>query len=356
MFRNKLTKGVLRLENRMLFHGFSVGANRSATGALCFNTAMSGYQEAIFDPSYAGQILVFSFPHIGNTGFNDHDKEFFSPSLQGIIIRELPSPPSHHLSTIGFSDGLKAHGIPCLAGVDTQRLIHIVRATSGPLKATIDLLDHDEQYPQPQSTYTALPSPPTSLSSNRIVVLDFGVKKTILTTLHKRSCETITVSPTTALQSIMHLHPSGIVISNGPGDPRDVSDNILTLIRNLCDLHIPMLGICLGHQLLALAHGATIQRLSCGHHSINHPIQSLSTRAVFNTSQNHDYAVDSETLPPTFIPTFLSLADGSLEGFRSSVFPLTAVQFHPEGSPGPSDTDFVFDSFVSEVKRHASQR
>lgn len=368
------SNAALVLESGDYFLGKAVGLKKNVEGVLCFTTAITGYQEAITDPSYAGQLLVFTFPHIGNVGTNEQDWESTTPALNGIIIGNTITPPSNYRSQLAFNDWLCEKKISGIAGVNTRLLVKIIRESSKPLKAVMHSLRGElsdslvkvlrQQASNASSLETRYveklsnsyhhnsltPHTPKLLKeAKRIVVLDYGLKASILRTLEKNNCEAFILPATASLEEILSLSPQGVVLSNGPGDPRSYDKIFTPLINSLVELDIPILAICFGYQLLALALGAKIKKLTCGHHGINHPVQSLKDSKILITSQNHEFTVEESSLPSHVLPTFRSLFDRSLEGFEVEEKPIIAVQFHPEANPGPSDATFLFNNFIELI-------
>ena len=390
-----LPTAVLVLETGEVFPGIAIGANQSdSTGTLCFNTAMTGYQEAITDPSYVGQLLVFSFPHIGNVGTNEADQENEQSLLQGVIVGQLPTQPSNYRSQMALNDYLIKRGILGIAQVDTRALIMCIRKAKRAINAVIQRLDtrsvssgqvdwRSESH-QHKLQSVAIKSPgltdvkldqvsckvpyewqedlpmisplrarlrQNALALN-VVVMDFGVKHSILRVLKTLGCRVWVVPFGTTATEMLSFHPDAIVLSNGPGDPRSIPDAVLHTLKKLVDHQLPMFGICFGYQLLALLHGAEVIKLPCGHHGNNHPVQVLDTKDILITSQNHEFAVNEVLMPACLIPTHRSLFDGSLEGFRVRHQPILAVQFHPEAGPGPTDALTLFHDFFTMVESH----
>lgn len=372
---NSLNKpAILVLEDGSTFRGISIGSDGHTVGELVFNTAMCGYQEILTDPSYSGQIVTLTYPHIGNTGINAEDEE--SPRVQaaGLIIRDLSMSVSNFRSHKSLGDYLKDQEIVAIAEIDTRRLTRILRekgaqngciltghgaadearalelARSFPGLAGLDLakvVTTKEPYEWAQGSWTleaGLPVPATGLPLH-VVAYDFGVKRNILRMLVDRGCRLTVLPATTPAAEALALNPDGVFLSNGPGDP-EPCDYAISAIKTLVDGGLPTFGICLGHQLLALASGARTQKMKFGHHGANHPVQDLASTKVMITSQNHGFAVDEATLPATLKPTHRSLFDGSLQGLARTDRPAFSFQGHPEASPGPNDVSALFDHFV----------
>ncbi len=383
-------KAALILETGDYFPGLTKTPSAHVSGTLCFNTAMTGYQEAISDPSYRGQLLVFSFPHIGNVGTNPEDIESSFPFLQGIILGDFITEASNYRSTSHFLSWLEKNNVPCIEGIDTRTLIHIIRDHKKPLKAIIcsytgeltpekilemsnkgnftDLTFEKSLLAQVSTRKTYLwtqelselikspqPSHASPSSPLKIVVVDFGVKQSTLRSLTSFGADVIVVPFSSSYEDILAHHPTGVVFSNGPGDPRFVEPSVFKMMEKILQEGVPMLGVCLGHQLLSLVHGAEIIKLPCGHHGINHPVQDLNSKNILITSQNHEYTIKESSLPKNLIPTYRSLFDGSLEGYKIQEKPIFSVQFHPEAGPGPGDATFILSDFLKIVRHHAQK-
>lgn len=372
---------ILVLETGEWFLGQAMGKfGIQAQGCLCFNTALTGYQEAISDPSYAGQILVFTAPHIGNVGVNVDDRESQCPVVQGLVFSDISDWPSNHRSESTLSEYLKNHGIFGIFGVDTRSLVKCIRASTRPIKALISHYDEkifskirrlqqkaasgigldklnwrsfvgtkSEEWREGLPEISSLPLVPLS-SGIRVVVIDFGVKWSILRMLKSLGCQVWRVPFDADLSVIQKIDPQAVVLSNGPGDPRAMAPEVLETIKHLIHQGLPILGICLGYQLLALLYGAEILKLPCGHHGNNHPVKVLDSDEIWITSQNHEFAVSERNMPPTLIPSHRSLFDGSLEGFTVKDKPIMGVQFHPEAGPGPADAGSVFQKFYAQTQ------
>jgi len=365
-------KAILALADGSVFHGQGVGAAGVTVGEVVFNTAMTGYQEILTDPSYARQLVTLTFPHIGNTGCNPADEESAGPMAAGLIIRDLPLRASNWRSEETLSDYLARHGIVAIAGIDTRRLTRILRekgAQGGCLVAGASVdegeaLERARAFPGMQgmdlakevTTDKAYSWDEGSLDLDtgcwhksdgelHVVAYDFGIKRNILRMLADRGCRMTVVPAATPAAQVLALEPDGVFLSNGPGDPEPCSYAI-GAIGELLDSRIPLFGICLGHQLLALAGGAKTLKMKFGHHGANHPVQDLETKQVMITSQNHGFAVDEATLPERLRPTHRSLFDDSLQGIELTDRPAFGFQGHPEASPGPRDMQPLFDRFV----------
>jgi carbamoyl-phosphate synthase small subunit len=370
---------LLALEDGSLFHGQSIGAEGSTIGEIVFNTAMSGYQEILTDPSYARQIVTLTCPHIGNVGTNPEDEESTAVHASGLVIRDLPLVSSNWRSTEDLSSYLKRHGIVAIAEIDTRRLTRILRekgAQSGCIMAgEIDedkALQQARAFPglkgldlaQEVSVADAYAwnegswqldkghtTPNPEKQTFHVVAYDFGVKHNILRMLVDRGCRLTVVPAKTSAREVMELRPDGVFLSNGPGDP-EPCDYAIEAIREIVAAGLPTFGICLGHQLLALASGAKTSKMKFGHHGANHPVEDLETGAVLVSSQNHGFAVDESSLPKHLMATHCSLFDGSLQGLRRNDCPAFGFQGHPEASPGPHDAAPLFDHFIKLIQEN----
>jgi carbamoyl-phosphate synthase small subunit len=362
---------LLALADGTVFHGESVGASGSSTGEVVFNTAMTGYQEILTDPSYCRQIVTLTYPHIGNTGVNPDDVESDRVYAAGLVVRDLPIRASSWRKARDLSDFLEEQGVVAIAGIDTRKLARILRtrgAQNGCLAA--GALDEQEAIRQARAFpgltgmdlakvvscsaryswdesewslgrgYGKAPNP-----NYHVVAFDYGIKRNILRKLASRGCRLTVLPAQSTAKDALVLKPDGVFLSNGPGDP-EPCDYAIRAIRELLDAAVPMFGICLGHQLLGLASGARTVKMKFGHHGANHPVQDLDSGRVMITSQNHGFAVDSSTLPATARVTHVSLFDGSLQGFARTDRPAFCFQGHPEASPGPHDVDYLFDRFI----------
>jgi carbamoyl-phosphate synthase small subunit len=362
---------ILVLADGTVFRGISIGADVTTTGEVVFNTALTGYQEILTDPSYAQQIVTLTYPHIGNVGTNSEDEEAAKVYANGLVIRDLPLLTSNWRNTEDLDSYLKRQGIPAIAGIDTRKLTRILRekgAQNGCLMAgTVDevkalvmarafpglagmdlakVVSCESAYEWKEKTWVrGTGHPKLEDSVYRVVAFDYGVKRNILRMLADRGCRVTVVPAQTSAKDVLALEPNGIFLSNGPGDP-EPCDYAIAAIRELLGSGIPIYGICLGHQLLALASGAKTIKMKFGHHGANHPVQDLDTRRVMITSQNHGFAVDSQTLPANLRTTHVSLFDGSLQGIARTDVPAFSFQGHPEASPGPHDVAYLFDRFV----------
>jgi carbamoyl-phosphate synthase small subunit len=352
--------GLLALEDGTLLWGESVGAEGIFTGELVFNTAMTGYQEILTDPSYAGQIISFTYPHIGNVGVNENDQESDRIWAKGVVMRELCKWPSNWRATDDLQSLLKSQNVIALSGVDTRKLTHVLRA-KGSQNACIMTGKVDPDYAIAQArnfsgikgknmTQEVSCEEPWAWedddSSPHVVVLDFGIKRAILQKLIACGCRLTIVPANTAAEAILKLKPDGVFLSNGPGDPAACTEAIQT-IQQLLEQAIPLFGICLGHQLLALASGGKTVKMEHGHHGANHPILEIATGKVFISSQNHGFMVDEKTLPSCLNVTHRSLFDKSVAGIARKDKPAFSFQGHPEASPGPHELLPLFDQFIT---------
>ncbi len=383
MRRNAL----LALADGTLFHGSAIGAECLGIGEVVFNTAMTGYQEILTDPSYTRQIVTLTAPHIGNTGVNASDCESDGVHAAGLVIRDLPLLHSNFRSEGSLDDYLKSNNIAAIADVDTRRLTRLLRekgAQSGCIDASaspnaeqaiakarefgglvgLDLAQDvtvDKPYEWTQGSWQLGHDANPELQVTpgtpkwRVVAYDFGVKRNILRLLVDHGCAVTVVPATTPAAEVMAMQPDGVFLSNGPGDP-EPCDYAIDAIRKLLENKIPIFGICLGHQLLALASGAKTMKMKFGHHGANHPVQDLATSKVMISSQNHGFAVDEQTLPETLTATHRSLFDQTLQGIRRTDTPAFSFQGHPEASPGPHDVGHLFLEFTELMKNHAASQ
>jgi carbamoyl-phosphate synthase small subunit len=367
---------ILVLRDGTVFRGVSVGAAGMSVGEVVFNTAITGYQEILTDPSYCRQIVTLTYPHIGNYGANAEDVESRQVYAAGLVIRDLPVLASNWRKSSTLPEYLKRENVVAIAGIDTRKLTRMLRdkgAQDGCIMAgNIDehaalkaarafpgLVGMDlakvvscrETYAWDESTWT-LGQGYGRVANPRhhVIAYDYGIKRNILRKLAARASRLTVIPAQTPARAALALKPDGIFLSNGPGDP-DPCDYAIEAIREILDAGIPIFGICLGHQLLALASGAKTIKMKFGHHGANHPVQDLDTGRVMITSQNHGFAVDTATLPANVHITHVSLFDGSLQGFTRTDRPAFCFQGHPEGSPGPHDVDYLFDRFISLMEK-----
>ena len=372
---------ILVLEDGSVFKGKAIGAEGQSVGEVVFNTAMTGYQEILTDPSYAEQIITLTYPHIGNTGTNDEDEECDKIWAKGLVIRDLPLLASNFRSQMSLGDYLKKHNILGIADIDTRRLTRILRdkgAQNGCIMAG-DGLDegqalaaardfaglkgmdlakvvstHD-QYGWAEGSWqlgNGFSPLPVSGPRFKVVAYDYGTKRNILRMLVDRGCELTVVPAQTPASDVLAMSPDGVFLSNGPGDP-EPCDYAISAIKTIVESGVPVFGICLGHQLLALASGAKTQKMKFGHHGANHPVQVTETGEVMITSQNHGFAVDEDSLPTSLKTTHRSLFDGSLQGIHRTDQPAFSFQGHPEASPGPHDAAPLFDHFIELMSARA---
>jgi carbamoyl-phosphate synthase small subunit len=371
----------LALADGSLFRGVGIGAEGTVVGEICFNTSLTGYQEILTDPSYAGQIITFTFPHIGNVGANAADIESLDPAARGLILRADITEPSNYRSLEHLDGWLKKHGLTGIAGVDTRRLTRHLRkhgAQAGALchgaVETSELAANAAAWPGLEGMdlakevtcgqsygweegvwdfagaghYAAPPTP-----RHHVVAVDFGAKRNILRSLAAHGCR-VTVVPATADGAEILAHkPDGVFLSNGPGDPVATGEYAIPAIQALLEAGLPVFGICLGHQMLALALGAKTKKMLFGHRGANHPVKELKSGKVEITSQNHGFEVIADSLPDGVSATHVSLFDGTLEGLEVKGKPVFSVQHHPEASPGPQDSQYLFARFVKLMDSHA---
>ncbi len=371
---------LLALADGSVFHGVSIGAAVQATGEVVFNTAMTGYQEILTDPSYASQLVTLTCPHIGNVGTNGEDVESEWVHAAGLIVRDLAMVTSNFRSTRPLDEYLAAAGVPGIAEIDTRRLTRILREKGAQAGCLVAASEPGAAIDAPAAVAAARAFPglagldlaqvvsctrPYAWREGewrlgegfrapaperfRVVAYDFGVKRNILRMLASRGCAITVVPARTPAEEVLAMSPDGVFLSNGPGDP-EPCDYAIAAIRELLERRIPLFGICLGHQLLGLASGARTLKMKFGHHGANHPVQDLDTGRVMITSQNHGFAVDPATLPATARVTHVSLFDGSLQGFERTDRPAFCFQGHPEASPGPHDVAGLFDRFVQMME------
>jgi carbamoyl-phosphate synthase small subunit len=368
----------LALADGTVFYGNGFGATGDTVAELCFNTAMTGYQEIMTDPSYAGQVVTFTFPHVGNVGVNPEDDETADPVAEGMVVKWDPTEPSNWRATETLSEWLAKRGRIAIGGVDTRRLTRAIRHQGAPHVAlahdpegnfdTVALVErargfaglegmdlarqvtcaqsyrwNEMRWAWPDG-YAA-----QTEAKHRVVAVDYGAKRNILRCLASAGCE-VTVLPATATaEDVLAHEPDGVFLSNGPGDPAATGEYAVPMIKGVLDKGLPMFGICLGHQMLALALGAKTVKMNHGHHGANHPVKDMETGKVEITSMNHGFAVDSQTLPQGVMETHVSLFDGSNCGIRMTDAPVFSVQHHPEASPGPQDSFYLFERFAASM-------
>ncbi len=371
---------ILALADGSIFRGEAIGADGQTVGEVVFNTAMTGYQEILTDPSYAQQIVTLTYPHIGNTGTTPEDVESDRVWSAGLVIRDLPLVASNWRNTMSLSDYLKANNVVAIAGIDTRRLTRILRekgsqngcimvgdniseeaaiaaAQGFPGLKGMDLakvVSTKEQYEWRSTVWDLKTDSHATIESAElpyhVVAYDYGVKYNILRMLVERGCRVTVVPAQTPASDVLALQPDGVFLSNGPGDP-EPCDYAIQAIKEVLETEIPVFGICLGHQLLALASGAKTLKMGHGHHGANHPVQDLDTGVVMITSQNHGFAVDEATLPSNVRAIHKSLFDGSLQGIERTDKSAFSFQGHPEASPGPNDVAPLFDRFINEMAK-----
>ena len=382
--------GLLALANGVIIEGFGLGAIGAAVGEVCFNTAMTGYEEILTDPSYAGQIITFTFPHIGNVGTNEEDIETVnlaaSAGARGIILRAPVTDPSNFRATRRLDAWLKARGIIGLCGIDTRALTAMIRehgmpngviahnpdgafdraaltseAAAWPGIDGMDLVPSvtaSQRYDWDEGVWTLGSGfAPADKGRHQVVAIDYGVKRNILRLLVDAGCSVTVVPATTPASDILAMRPDGVFLSNGPGDPAETGKYAVPAIQELLKSRTPVFGICLGHQMLGLAVGARTLKMPQGHHGANHPVKDFTTNKVEIVSMNHGFAVDAKSLPANVVETHVSLFDGSNCGLALADAPAFSVQHHPEASPGPRDSHYLFKRFVAmmETARGARQ-
>lgn len=373
----------LVLSDGTVFYGHGFGATGTTTAELCFNTAMTGYQEIMTDPSYAGQIVTFTFPHIGNTGITSEDDETADPFAAGMVVKWDPTEPSNWRSEGKLTAWLKTRGRIGIGGVDTRRLTRAIRAQGAPhvalahnpdgvfdLEALIKTaraftglegldLAKDVTCAQSYQWDTQRWAWPDGFTKregpgHKVVALDYGAKRNILRCLTSAGCDVTVLPATASAEDVLSHAPEGVFLSNGPGDPAATGAYAVQTIKEVLAKDIPVFGICLGHQMLALALGAKTIKMNHGHHGANHPVKDLQTGKVEITSMNHGFTVDSQTLPDNVIETHISLFDGSNCGIRLNDRPVFSVQYHPEASPGPQDSYYLFENFAAAMRDRAA--
>ncbi len=374
---------ILALEDGSIFHGVSIGRAGESAGEVVFNTAMSGYQEILSDPSYAQQIVTLTYPQIGNVGCNDEDMESERVHAAGLVIRQLSRRVSNFRSRMSLPEFLQREGVVAIADVDTRRLTRLIR-TRGAMAGIIIAGEEAALITAEEAVAKARAFPglkgmdlartvsvaqsyrwqegswqlgvghlrrPAADGDFRVVAYDFGVKRNILRLLVDRGCAVTVVPARTSAADVLEMAPDGVFLSNGPGDP-EPCDYAIDAIKQFLDAGVPQFGICLGHQLLGLASGARTLKMDHGHHGANHPVQDLASGRVMITSQNHGFAVDGDSLPASLEATHVSLFDGSLQGIRHRERPAFGFQGHPEASPGPQDAEALFDAFIDMMAAH----
>ena len=379
-------QALLALADGTVFRGISIGADGHAVGEVVFNTSMTGYQEILTDPSYCRQIVTLTYPHIGSYGVNAEDVESSKVHAAGLIVKDLALRASNFRSELSLGDYLKREGTVAIANIDTRRLTRLLRTQGaqngcivalplgvavtpehvaqsvGAAKAAPSMAGLDLAKVVSQTEVSAWTESEWSLTSGygqatasrfHVVAYDFGVKRNILRMLDSRGCKVTVVPAQMSAEAVMKLRPDGVFLSNGPGDP-EPCDYAIAAARDLIESGMPTFGICLGHQIMALASGAQTFKMKFGHHGANHPVKDLDNGRVSITSQNHGFAVDEKSLPPNLRPTHVSLFDGTLQGLTRTDKPAFCFQGHPEASPGPQDISYLFDRFTALMAEHAS--
>ena len=383
---SQIQTGILVLENKKIFKGIGIGYQSTATGEVCFNTSLTGYQEIISDPSYAGQIINFTFPHIGNVGTNKEDHESDKIWAKGVIINSEITSPSNYRSFLHLDTWLKKNKIVGITGLDTRSLTNFIRDKGAP-KGTISFsksgkfnikklinttikwsglknLDLAETVTtQKNYVWRGLKTWKKNIgyrknnkNSFHVVAIDYGIKKNILRYFSDFNCKVTVVSCKTSADEILSFNPSGIFLSNGPGDPAATGKYALGILKKLIKKNLPIFGICLGHQILALASGGKTKKMKLGHRGANHPVKNLIHDNVEITSQNHGFVVVEETLPKNIEITHKSLFDDTIEGIKIKNKPIFSVQYHPESNPGPQDSVYLFQEFVNNMKKNAKKK
>ena len=384
--KHQFPTGILVLDNKIVFKGIGLGYQGTATGEVCFNTSLTGYQEIISDPSYAGQIINFTFPHIGNVGTNNEDLESDKIWTKGVIFNSEITSPSNYRALRTLNEWLKKNKIVGITGLDTRSLTNFIRDKGAP-KGTIsnnkkgkfnikNLINNSIKWPgldgldlakevSTKKTYSwkgfKTWRKKTGYKKNnkkifKIVAIDYGIKKNILRYFSDYNCDVKVVSCKTTAEEISKLKPDGIFLSNGPGDPAATGKYAIKTIRKLIKKDYPIFGICLGHQILALALNAKTKKMKLGHRGANHPVKNLLNNKVEITSQNHGFEVVEKSLPKNVQITHKSLFDKSIEGIRLKKRPVFSVQYHPEANPGPQDSQYLFKSFIQDVKKYAKKK
>ena len=375
------TPAILALEDGSIFKGVAIGATGQSTGEVVFNTSMTGYQEILTDPSYAHQIVTLTYPHIGNTGTNSEDEESEFIWSAGLVIRDLPLTASNWRSTQPLDEYLIANNVVAIADIDTRRLTRILRekgAQSGCIMAGDDIdeaaalaaakgfaglkgmdlakeVTVKEAYNWTGSTWDLVEGNREKTDGQfNVVAYDYGVKRNILRMLVERGCKLTVVPAQTPAKDVLAMNPDGVFLSNGPGDP-EPCDYAIAAIKEILQTDTPVFGICLGHQLLALASGAKTEKMKFGHHGANHPVQDLDSKVVMITSQNHGFAVSEDAMPSNLRATHKSLFDGSLQGIERTDKQAFSFQGHPEASPGPHDVAPLFDRFIDIMTAHKAK-
>ena len=384
--KSKFPTAILVLDNKTIFKGIGLGYQGEATGEVCFNTSLTGYQEIISDPSYAGQIINFTFPHIGNVGTNNEDIESDKIWTRGVIFNSEITNPSNYRSLKHLNEWLKKNKIVGITGLDTRSLTNLIRDKGAP-KGTISnsksgkfnikkLIKKTAIWPglngmdlaQEVSTiknynWKGLKTwnkeqgyKKNNKKKYRVIAIDYGIKKNILRYFSNFNCDVRVVSCKESVQNILKHKPHGIFLSNGPGDPAATGKYAIPIVQQLIKSGLPVFGICLGHQILALALNAKTRKMKLGHRGANHPVKNLISKKVEITSQNHGFEVLKESLPKNIAITHKSLFDNSIEGIKLKNKPVFSVQYHPESNPGPQDSHYLFNDFINEIKKYAKKK
>ena len=382
----QFSSAILVLENKSVYRGIGLGYQGEATGEICFNTSLTGYQEIISDPSYAGQIINFTFPHIGNVGTNNEDLESDKIWARGVIFNSEITSPSNYRSLKNLDEWLKKNKIVGITGLDTRSLTNFIRDKGAP-KGTISnnkqgnfnikkLINISTKWPglngldlakdvttKKAYTWKGLKTwekgkgfKKNKKKSLRIVAIDYGIKKNILRYFSNYDCEVKVVSCKQTAEEILKLKPNGIFLSNGPGDPAATGRYAINIVQKLISSNLPVFGICLGHQILALALNGKTKKMKLGHRGANHPVKNLINKKVEITSQNHGFEVVKESLSKNIQITHKSLFDNSIEGIKLKNKPVFSVQYHPESNPGPQDSHYLFSDFIKDVKKYAKKK
>ena len=384
--KSKFSPAILILDNKTIFKGFGLGYQGEATGEICFNTSLTGYQEIISDPSYAGQIINFTFPHIGNVGTNKEDIESDKVWTRGVIFNSEITNPSNYRSLKHLDEWLKRNKIVGITGLDTRSLTNFIRDKGAP-KGTISnnksgkfnikkLIKKTTAWPglngmdlakevstKKSYTWKGLKTwskeegyKKNNKKKYRVIAIDYGIKKNILRYFSNFDCEVKVVSCKESAENLLRLKPHGIFLSNGPGDPASTGKYAIPTVQKLIKSKLPVFGICLGHQILALALNAKTKKMKLGHRGANHPVKNLISKKVEITSQNHGFEVVKESLPKNVQITHRSLFDDCIEGIKLKNKPVFSVQYHPESNPGPQDSHYLFNDFIHEIKKYAKKK
>ena len=379
------SNAALVLADGTVFRGRGLGATGTTVGEVCFNTSITGYQEIVTDPSYAGQIITFTFPHIGNVGANPEDIETATPAARGVIVRADITDPSNWRATRHLDAWLRSQNLIGLSGIDTRALTRRIRdlgAPNGALGHVADGLPDTAALQREAAAWPGLEGMDLAgevtcrqtydwsetrwtlgqgygsleAPKHRVVAIDYGAKRNILRCLATLGCQVTVVPATATAEEILRHRPDGVFLSNGPGDPAATGAYAVPIVKDLIETGLPIFGICLGHQILALALGARTEKMHLGHRGANQPVKDLETGRVEITSQNHGFVVVEAALPAGVVPTHVSLFDGSNEGLKVTGKPIFSVQYHPEASPGPQDSHYLFDRFVANIEAHKAGR